>query len=83
MFSDDLNSPSLAGGDFRSHFSRYYEYCLNVLHVAQGDRKTSKIPVNQLVRLLQKQRKLWKVIRKYIKKNVPQLIKNASLYLRL
>lgn len=70
MFSDNLNSPSLASGDSRSRFSRYYEYRLNVSRVAQRDREPSRIPVNQLVRLLQKQRKLRKVIRKYIKKNV-------------
>ena len=64
--------------DCRSHYGKFV-YQKSVLtvrhfrrHVARRDREPSRIPAKKLSRLLQKSRKLRKIVRKHIKKNVPR-----------
>ena len=75
VFSNNFNSHSNRGEDFRSRFSKYYECRLYVLRAAQRHREPSRIPVKQLVRVLNKQRKFRKIIRRYIRINIPSTSK--------
>ena len=59
----------------RSRFSKYYECRSYVSRAAQHHREPSRIPVKKLVRVLNKQRKFRKVIRRYVIINIPSTSK--------
>ena len=63
VFSNNFNLHSNSGEDFRSHFLKYL----------QRDREPSRIPVKQLVQVLNKQRKFG--ICRYIRINIPSKLK--------
>ena len=65
--------------DCRSRYAKFvYEKCLLTViinqkrHVGRRDREPSRIPGKKLSRLLKKNRNIRKLVRKYIKKNVPR-----------
>ena len=72
------NSESSELTDCRSRYGKFV-YRKSVLteryihrHVARREREPSRIPAKKLSRLLQKCRKLRKLVRKHIKNNVPR-----------
>ena len=71
------NKESVNDLQLRSRYAKFV-YCKCVGGRQQRDREPSRIPVKQLSRALHKSRSFRKLVRKYIKKNVP---KSSAMHL--
>ena len=60
--------------DSRSRYAEFiYSHCVkSSCHTVRRDREPSRIPVKRLTRVLQKSRKIRRLVKKHITKNVPR-----------
>ena len=67
------NKESVSIKDCRSRYEKFISFncVITRSYAIRRDREPSRIPVKQLARALQKTRKTRRLVRKYIKKNVP------------